>query len=362
MGYHVLTMRRSGRAQGGRCLGLIVASRCRGRGGAVDVPAERAPLRHGRPARYNVDPPGSESPGLVRFRTHEAVHEHPCGEEARESCAATLRRRVARPGGRGHDVRLTSSGELRLKRGARHERAELALIQGLEQHDWYDAFGRCTGTRGATGHGGGRTAAAIRLTMSSSPGDRARGCQYLDARREQDDDHSALLAELAIPIVSVWRRLANTPIAELRSGSVPLSSASSTPQPEVHPRVHGDRAARRRRGRAWARTSSTRPRSTTRLRRLRSRTPAGGRLDAAIRCRPDLDGLDLFLSDRTAGPSRDYRRRAFENAALDLALRQAGEPPTPPGPRAPPAELRPSSAGASCQGRAGAQAPRDRPT
>jgi hypothetical protein len=39
-----------------------------------------------------------------------------------------------------------------------------------------------------------------------------------------------------------------------------------------------------------------------------------------------LDGLDLFPQPPAREPSRDYRRWAFESAALDLALRQAGEP------------------------------------
>lgn len=37
-----------------------------------------------------------------------------------------------------------------------------------------------------------------------------------------------------------------------------------------------------------------------------------------------LDGLDLFLQEPEMGASTDYRRWAFESAALDLALRQDG--------------------------------------
>lgn len=39
-----------------------------------------------------------------------------------------------------------------------------------------------------------------------------------------------------------------------------------------------------------------------------------------------LDGLDLFPVPPAREPSRHYRRWAFESAALDLALRQAGQP------------------------------------
>jgi hypothetical protein len=38
-----------------------------------------------------------------------------------------------------------------------------------------------------------------------------------------------------------------------------------------------------------------------------------------------LDELELFLREPEMGASRDYRRWAFESAALDLALRQAGK-------------------------------------
>jgi L-alanine-DL-glutamate epimerase-like enolase superfamily enzyme len=39
-----------------------------------------------------------------------------------------------------------------------------------------------------------------------------------------------------------------------------------------------------------------------------------------------LDTLDLWPAPPVREPSRDYRRWAYESAALDLALRQAGEP------------------------------------
>jgi hypothetical protein len=39
----------------------------------------------------------------------------------------------------------------------------------------------------------------------------------------------------------------------------------------------------------------------------------------------ELEGYDLFAREPEMGASRDYRRWAFESAALDLALRQTGE-------------------------------------
>ena len=44
----------------------------------------------------------------------------------------------------------------------------------------------------------------------------------------------------------------------------------------------------------------------------------------STRTRQLLDGLELFAREPEMEASRDYRRWAFESAALDLALRQAG--------------------------------------
>ena len=74
---------------------------------------------------------------------------------------------------------------------------------------------------------------------------------------------------------------------------------------------------------ASARTSPTTPRTTwSSTRRARCcRWPGGHTLEGFSRL---LDGLDLFPSPPEREASRDHRRWAYESAALDLALRQAG--------------------------------------
>jgi hypothetical protein len=52
--------------------------------------------------------------------------------------------------------------------------------------------------------------------------------------------------------------------------------------------------------------------------------PGGPGRDDARRVLASLDGLLLFAGEPQMAASRDYRRWAFESAALDLALRQAG--------------------------------------
>ena len=75
--------------------------------------------------------------------------------------------------------------------------------------------------------------------------------------------------------------------------------------------------------RAWARTSPTTRSTTSRCRTPGrcSRWPARGR---STRSPQHLGELDLWPAPPVREPSIDYRRWAYESAALDLALRQAG--------------------------------------
>ena len=59
------------------------------------------------------------------------------------------------------------------------------------------------------------------------------------------------------------------------------------------------------------------------LARARHRSASRARTRSP-RVAEQLDGRDLFTGDPSMPASRDYRRWAFESAALDLALRQAG--------------------------------------
>ena len=78
--------------------------------------------------------------------------------------------------------------------------------------------------------------------------------------------------------------------------------------------------------RASARTSPTTPTTTTRCRQAGPVLPLAGELDARRRSATHLGGLDLWPGRRSAPASRALPRWAYESAALDLALRQAGTP------------------------------------
>ena len=88
---------------------------------------------------------------------------------------------------------------------------------------------------------------------------------------------------------------------------------------------HDRQAARRRRTRGSAKTSSTTP-STTSPSRATGRLTGLAGSDTFAEFSEHLDGIDLFPAGApvAARSPRDYRRWAFESAALDLALRQAG--------------------------------------
>jgi exonuclease III len=203
-GYHVLTTAAGPRPEGRRRLGLILASRSPlSSASAVDAPwpervlaARTAGLRV-----YNVHSPVSESPGLAKVRTHEALHRHLArGRGPRVLCGDLNTPRRETPEGEVMTFARTSSGKLRPERGERHDRAELALIQGLESYGWQDAFRSLHGYEARDRswlwpNGGG-----YRLDhVIVSRGIEVRRCEYLHVWRERGlSDHSALLAELTI--------------------------------------------------------------------------------------------------------------------------------------------------------------------
>ena len=83
-------------------------------------------------------------------------------------------------------------------------------------------------------------------------------------------------------------------------------------------RLDGSRRGRARGGRHLRRRGTGRPAGA---RRRCSRWPASGR---STRCSRRLESLPLFEQPPEREVYVDYRRWAFESAALDLALRQAG--------------------------------------
>jgi exonuclease III len=201
-----------------RRLAVLTATRDRAEVGPVDgLPwPERAPL-DGLPwperalsVRFadglelvNVHSPISPSPGLVKVRTHEAVHAH-LREREGAGCALcgdlnTPRRE--HPDGRVWTFARDRYGRLRPERGQRWDAAELALIRGLEPYGLRDAF------RALHGYGERdpswewpRWGGGYRLDhLIVSAGVAVSACRYEhDWRRAGLSDHSALVAEIAI--------------------------------------------------------------------------------------------------------------------------------------------------------------------
>jgi exonuclease III len=196
------------RPGGRRPLGVLIAAR----GGleeaaAADVPwpervaAARLP---GPPALelHNLHSPISPSPGLAKVLTHEAVHRRLSrpADVARVLCGDLNTPRRESLGGETTTFARTSAGRLRPERGERWDRAELALVRGLEPAGFRDAFRSLHGweprDRSWTWPNGG----GYRLDhviVSARVG--VRRCEYLHAWREAGlSDHSAMTAELEL--------------------------------------------------------------------------------------------------------------------------------------------------------------------
>jgi exonuclease III len=89
----------------------------------------------------NVHSPISSKPDLVKVRTHETVYAHLAGRSGpRAVCGDLNTPRREHPDGRVWTFARTRTGKLRPERGERHDRAELALIKGLEPFGFRDAF------------------------------------------------------------------------------------------------------------------------------------------------------------------------------------------------------------------------------
>ncbi|MGH2894407.1 MAG: hypothetical protein ACRDPM_14260, partial [Solirubrobacteraceae bacterium] len=89
----------------------------------------------------NVHSPISPKPGLVKVLTHEAVHAHLLGGSGpRLVCGDLNTPRREHPDGRVWTFARDRYGRLRADRGERWDAAELALIKGLEDHGFRDAF------------------------------------------------------------------------------------------------------------------------------------------------------------------------------------------------------------------------------
>jgi exonuclease III len=199
----------SGRA---RALAVLTASRTPLHAVLVDgVPwPERVLATHMSDGTevLNVHSPISPKPDLAKVRTHEAVHSHLADRDpgyARILCGDLNTPRKEQPDGSVWTFARDRYGRLRPERGERWDRAELALIRGLEPYGYRDAFRLMHphevdefSWEWPRWRGGYRL---DHLIVSSQVS--VEECRYGHRWREDGlSDHSALLARLSLPAES----------------------------------------------------------------------------------------------------------------------------------------------------------------
>lgn len=191
--------------RGSRRYGVLIAARSAAPLSTVPVPGLPWPERHLAADVQGVElhvvhAPTSQKADLVKVRTLEALHAALTAPPDRPRVLAgdlNTPRYESREGIVTSFAR-TSSGRLRPELGERHDRAELALVTGLPQAGWTDAFRALHGYERRdrswrTGRGPGYRLDHVLL----SPGLEAAGCDYVHAWREAGhSDHSAVWARV----------------------------------------------------------------------------------------------------------------------------------------------------------------------
>jgi exonuclease III len=204
-GYEVATTGHGPRPEGRRRLGVLTAAREQVR----ELPPPPLPwperllaARVGDVEVWNLHSPISPSPGLAKVRTHEAVHAALAAGDGPRVLAGDLNTpRRESPEGEVMTFARDSKGRLRPERGERWDRAELALVKGLEAHGWRDAFRAVHGygrreVSWAWPHGGGWRLDHVLVSAELEP----VAAEYVhDWRLSGLSDHSALLAEVREP-------------------------------------------------------------------------------------------------------------------------------------------------------------------
>lgn len=151
----------------------------------------------------NVHSPISPSPGLAKVRTHEAVHAFlerrqgsPCAV-----CGDLNTPRREHADGTAWTFARERNGRLRPDRGERWDKAELALIRGLEPYGYRDAFRALHGYEHREPSwewpctGGGYRLDHLIVSSQVEVGE----CYYAhEWRRDGLSDHSPLLAQLEV--------------------------------------------------------------------------------------------------------------------------------------------------------------------
>jgi exonuclease III len=151
----------------------------------------------------NVHSPISPKPGLAKVLTHEAVHAHMRGGRGpRLVCGDLNTPRREHPDGRVWTFARDRYGRLRQERGERWDVAELALITGLQDCGFRDAFRALHGLESREPSwvwqpwGGGYR--LDHLIVSSEV--QAPVCGYLHEWRDEGlSDHSPLVAHIRWP-------------------------------------------------------------------------------------------------------------------------------------------------------------------
>jgi exonuclease III len=149
----------------------------------------------------NLHSPISPKPGLVKVRTHEALHAHLREQRGPTALCGDLNTpRREHPDGRVWTFARTNRGKLRPERGERWDQAELALIKGLEPFGFRDAFRALHGyERRELSWQWQQWGGGYRLDhlIVSSEVD-VDAVEYLHEWRQESglSDHSPLLAEL----------------------------------------------------------------------------------------------------------------------------------------------------------------------
>ena len=141
-------------APGRRLLGVLLAARgpLEPLSAPPDVPWPERVLccRLGDVEVVNLHSPIAPAPELAKVRTHEAVAAYLAGLAAgpRILCGDLNTPRRELPDGDVMTFAYTSAGHLRPARGERWDAAERALVWGLRQNGWVDAFRALHGYEG----------------------------------------------------------------------------------------------------------------------------------------------------------------------------------------------------------------------
>ncbi|HZB05054.1 MAG TPA: endonuclease/exonuclease/phosphatase family protein [Thermoleophilaceae bacterium] len=194
------------RREGSRSLGVLTAARAPGEVVQVeDVPWPERVLaaRVGPLEVVNVHSPISQKAGLVKVMTHEAVFLHVCrGSGPRIVLGDLNTPRREHPDGTVWTFARERNGRLREERGERWDRAESALIRGLEPLGFRDAFRELNGFESTEpSWEWPRTGGGYRLDhLIVSAEIDVTACSYRHDWRRDDklSDHSALVAELHV--------------------------------------------------------------------------------------------------------------------------------------------------------------------